>query len=39
VTVQTSIDEFNLSHGAINLFGEAGGGRSIDSAGHSDDAW
>jgi hypothetical protein len=39
VTVQTSIDEFNLSHGAINLFGEAGGGRRIDSAGHSDDAW
>jgi hypothetical protein len=38
VTIQTSIDEFNLSHDAINLLGEGGGGRRIDSAGHGSDA-
>jgi hypothetical protein len=32
------MDEFNLSHDAINLLGEDGGGRRIDNAGHGGDA-
>jgi hypothetical protein len=35
----TLIDEFNLSHDAINLnlLEEGGGGHRIDSSGHGDD--